>query len=203
MLISLDKAPDLLIEKIRAKQKFRSIGIVDCEKPPEWFHGDQLRAWNSDATILAICAGWQSGKTVFLPPWLKREIQRKGPGDYGAFSSTYRLLDRKFLPLLKEEFEGFATWHNGSQRFIFIEEGSRALWGDKWNGKPTIIQLGHAENPDSLESATLKAVAWDECGQRLVPKESFETVESRLMVNRGRMCLASRPCNERGRTPRH
>jgi hypothetical protein len=160
---------------------------------PNWFHSYQTEAWNADEPIVAICAGWQSGKTVCLPPLLKREIQRCGPGDYGAFSSTYKLLSRKFLPELKKEFKDYADFKISDQQFIFTEAGSKRLYGSSWNGEPTIIQLGHAENPDSLESATLKAVVWDECGQRLVPEQSFRTVESRLMVNRGRMLLASRP----------
>lgn len=170
-----------------------SIKVLDCEKPPEWFHRYQLEAWEATTPIIAICAGWQSGKTVFLPNWLKREIQRKGPGDYGAFSTTYKLLNRKFLPELKTEFKHLAVYHKADMQFVFTEAGSRMMWGDQWDGTPTVIQLGYAENPDSLESATMKAVVWDEPGQRLVPEQSFLTVQSRLMVNRGRMCLSSRP----------
>lgn len=166
---------------------------LDAETAPAWFHPYQLRAWQETRPIVAICAGWQSGKTLSLPFWLRREIQRKGPGDYGAFSSTYKLLNRKFLPELKKCFRELADFRAADQQFVFTEAGSRLLHGAAWNGEPTIIQLGHAENPDSLESATLKAVAWDECGQRLVPEQSYHTVRSRLMVNRGRMCLASKP----------
>ena len=161
--------------------------------PPEWFHAAQIKTWGCEAPIVAICAGWQSGKTVMLPHWLQREIQRRGPGDYGAFSSTYKLLSVKFLPELKKVFQDLAEFKISSQQFVFTPQGNRKIHGAYWNGQPTVIQLGHAENPDSLESATLKAVVWDECGQRLVPKQSFDTVKSRLMVNRGRMCLASRP----------
>lgn len=166
---------------------------LDCETPPDWLHPAQLRAWRNDSQIVAICAGWQSGKTILLPHWLKREIQRRGPGDYGAFSSTYRLLNRKFLPELKKCFRDLCDYRAGDQQFVFTDAGSRLIHGAAWDGAPTVIQTGHAENPDSLESATLKAVAWDEPGQRLVPEQSFHTVRSRLMVNRGRMCLASRP----------
>lgn len=147
-----------------------------------------------------MCAGWQSGKTVTLPHWLKREIQRCGPGDFGAFSSTYKLLSRKFLPELKRCFANpkrpetnLAIFRVVDQQFVFTDEGNRRIHGPDWNGEPTIIQLGHAENPDSLESATMKAVVWDECGQRLVPKASYETVVSRLMVHRGRLLMASKP----------
>lgn len=166
---------------------------IDTETPPAWFHPAQLRAWNAQQQIVAICAGWQSGKTVTLPHWLKREIQRRGPGDYGAFSSTYRLLNRKFLPELKTCFSDLAIFRSSDQQFVFTDAGNRSIHGPGWDGTPTIIQMGHAENPDSLESSTLKSAAWDECGQRLVPKQSFDTVRSRLMVNRGRMCLATRP----------
>jgi len=166
---------------------------VDYQAAPDWFHDYQKKAWDNDAPILTICAGWQSGKTILLPFWLRREIQRKGAGDYGAFSSTYKLLNRKFLPELKKCFAGIADYRAGDQQFVFTPAGNRKIHGSQWNGEPTIIQLGHAENPDSLESATLKAVAWDECGQRLVPEQSYHTVRSRLMVNRGRMALASKP----------
>jgi len=183
----------LAIARERERQaELASVAALPVQ-PPDWFHSYQTEAWNADEPIVAICAGWQSGKTVTLPPLLKREIQRRGPGDYGAFSSTYKLLSRKFLPELKKEFKDYAEFRTSDQQFIFTESGSRKLYGPSWNGAPTIIQLGHAENPDSLESATLKAVVWDECGQRLVPEQSFRTVESRLMVNRGRMLLASRP----------
>lgn len=176
------------------RAKTDAIEKIDVETPPDWFHAAQLRAWyQDDAEILAICAGWQSGKTVFLPYWLKRLIQRRGTGDYGAFSSTFKLLNRKFLPELKKVFKRLAVYRTNDQQFVFTDKGNRLIHGADWDGEPTIIQLGHAENPDSLESATMKGVVWDECGQRLVPKQSFDTVQSRLMVNRGQMCLASKP----------
>ncbi len=182
-----------LVRKTQSKRKVFNRPKVDTESAPDWFHPAQNRAWTATTPIVAICAGWQSGKTVSLPFLLKREIQRRGTGDYGAFSSTYKLLNRKFLPELKKVFGEFAVFRASDQQFIFTDDGNRLIHGAGWNGEPTIIQLGHAENPDSLESATMKAVVWDECGQRLVPKQSFDTVQSRLMVNRGRMFLASKP----------
>lgn len=187
---------------LAARQSLEKRGVYrelkDFEKHPDWFHPAQVQAWNSTATIVAICAGWQSGKTVSLSHWLLREIQRRGCGDYGAFSSTYKLLDRKFLPELKNEFKNIAEYKAASMQFVLTEQGCKTMWGsptveNPWDKTPTVIQLGYAENPDSLESATMKAVVWDEPGQRLVPEQSFRTVHSRLMVNRGRMCLASRP----------
>jgi len=187
-------------EKQRELDLLLTGGRIDCETSPSWFHDSQNRTWESSKPITCICAGWQAGKTVGLPFWLKREIQRRGPGDYGAFSSTYKLLARKFLPELKKCFCSgkkddcdLAIFRVVDQQIVFTDEGNRKIHGPDWDGEPTVIQLGHAENPDSLESATLKAVVWDECGQRLVPKASFDTVVSRLMVNRGRLLLASKP----------
>ena len=187
MPISLDE----LEAKILARYSVAK-PTYDAEKCPDWFHADQQKAWESTADVVIICAAWQSGKTVALPWLLLREIQRKGPGDYGAFSSTYKLLSRKFLPELRKVFGQFAEFRASEMRFEFTEAGEVAIFG-KRQETPTVIQLGYAENPDSLESATLKAVVWDEPGQRLVPEQSYRTVESRLMVNRGRMFLASRP----------
>lgn len=185
------------MRRMRSRVEVQAGQFISFEAAPTIYgypaHEYQLQTWTDPHSIIAICAGWQSGKTVILPHWLKREIQRKGPGDYGAFSSTFKLLNRKFLPELKRVFGDVAEFRSGDQQFVFTELGNRIIHGPKWNGDPTLIQLGHAENPDSLESATLKAVAWDECGQRLVPEQSYHTVRSRLMVNRGRMCLASKP----------
>jgi hypothetical protein len=163
------------------------------EESPTWFHSAQRKFWDCPKPIVCICAGWQSGKTVSLVPWLLREIQRCGPGDYGAFSATFRLLDKKLLPEMEKALGPFAEWRSAKMQFRFTHAGSRLIWGKGWSGEPTVIQLGYAENPDSLESATLKAAIWDEAGQRLVPEQSFRTVMSRLMVHRGRLGVASRP----------
>jgi len=148
---------------------------------------------SSDSLYVASRDYVVTHNTVTLPWLLLREIQRCGPGDYGAFSTTYKLLERKFRPELAKVFKPYAKYNKADQQFVFTDAGSRMLWGDEWDGSPTIVQLGYAENPDSLESATMKAVAWDEPGQNAVPEQAFLTVWSRLMVNMGRLFLASRP----------
>ncbi len=195
---SLASSKRLTRAQLEAEAKKRGLPIppprkpLDCETAPPWFHSHQLAAWNLKTQISIIAAGWQSGKTVALPPWLLREIQRHGPGDYGAFSSTFKLLNRKFLPELKKTFGPLCEWRASDQQFHFTPSGSAKLWGASWDKSPTVIQLGYTENPDSIESATLKAAVWDEPGQKLVPEQSFDTIQSRLMVHRGRMMLASR-----------
>lgn len=187
----LERLHDMTDEEI--VELIRQSSRLDLETPPDWFHLSQLETWRDEHPIVCICAGWQSGKTISLSYWLLREIQRCGPGDYGAFSSTFPLMVKKLLPEMKKVFGAVAEYLAGLKQFIFTDAGSRLVFGADWNGDATIVQLGYAVSPDSLESATLKAVIWDECGQRLVPEQSFNTVQSRLMVHRGRMCLASKP----------
>jgi hypothetical protein len=62
------------------------------------FHRGQLRAWDSDKRIVAVIAGNQSGKTTIGPPWLHREMLRRGPGDYLVASPTFKLMALRVLP---------------------------------------------------------------------------------------------------------
>jgi len=49
---------------------------IDVETPPEWFHEGQRRAWGITERIALLLWGHQSGKTVYGPHWLLREIVR-------------------------------------------------------------------------------------------------------------------------------
>src|ERR1035437_2728169 len=194
-MMTLSRAQRDCLAEMRRRGLFPTSGTEEQyeDARPYPLHEYQEMTLAATEPIVCVCAGWQSGKTVTLPEWLKREIKSRGPGDYGAFSSTYKLLDTKFLPELLKTFDGLADFQESKQKFVFTEIGNKRIHGAGWNGRPTVIRLGHSQNPDSLESSTLKGVAWDECGQRLIPKQSYDTVRSRLMANRGRMILASRP----------
>jgi hypothetical protein len=75
--------PDLIERRPNGKLKFN-------------FHPGQARAWKSNARFIGVIAGAQSGKTSFLPIWLYREIQNKGPGDYLYVSPTLTLMGKKW-----------------------------------------------------------------------------------------------------------
>ena len=51
-------------------------------------HPGQTKIWDSERRFVFIIAGTQSGKTTFGPWWLKREIDKRGPGDYLAVTAT-------------------------------------------------------------------------------------------------------------------
>lgn len=144
------------------------------------FHEGQARAWVSPKRFVFMLSGSQSGKTVFGPHWLHREMEERGPGDYLAVTSTYSLLQLKMLPEFRFLFE--KTLHLGRWRAsnkVFICQGG-PLDGSR-------VIFGSANNPESLESATAKAAWLDEVGQDDFRFESWEAVLRRVALHQGRI----------------
>jgi hypothetical protein len=147
------------------------------------FHRGQRQAWDSKRRFVAVLAGTQGGKTVFGPAWLHREIQRCGPGDYLVATPTYPLLQLKALPEFLRLF----------QRRLRL--GKYTIAGRKFtfHDGETNIFFGHAQDPDSLESATAKAAWLDEAGQRKFKLGSWEAIQRRLSVHEGRALITTTP----------
>lgn len=167
---------------------------LDLESAPDWFHEGQLRAWNSRARTVAVIAGAQSGKTVLGPWWLIREMQRCGPGDYAIVGPTITLLERKAIPEFAEVFcrtLGLGTYRSTDHRFVLSEEGAMKLFG-KPNASLTVF-VGYATKPDSLESATYKAIWADEAGQSDFQRGSWEALDRRRLVHRARALITTTP----------
>ena len=148
-------------------------------------HRGQTRAWKSTARFPFVIAGSQAGKTTFGPLWLKREMDTRGPGDYMAVAPTYPLLQKKVLPELKRFFITYLRWgeYRAADR-IFVLDGGH-----------TNIFLGHAADPDSLESTTAKGAWMDECGQNKFALSSWEAIQRRLAINQGRALGTTTPYN--------
>lgn len=161
------------------------------------FHPGQLRAWRSEKRFVAILAGTQGGKTAFGPHWLRREIQRCGPGDYLVATPTFTLLELKALPEFRKLFEqqlGLGRYTASPVRkFAFSEDGERRMFGDHDPDNPTSVYFGYAEDPESLESATIKAAWLDEAGQRKFKRGSWEAIQRRLSIHRGRALITTTP----------
>jgi hypothetical protein len=161
------------------------------------FHPGQWRAWSSTARFIVVLAGTQSGKSVFGPHWLLREIKERGPGDYMIVTPTFPLLELKVLVEFKRLFidlqrlGGYVA--NPVRRFVFSDEGMRAVHGDAWKkGDPkTQIFFGYAENPDSLESATLKGIWCDEAGQDAFKIGSWEALRRRASIHQARFLFTT------------
>lgn len=160
------------------------------------FHPGQLEAWDAEERYVCILAGTQGGKTSFAPPWLLREIKRKGPGDYLVATPTFPLLELKALPEFKWLFQQTLALgeyvSSPIRKFTVSPAGAERLFGFK-PSVPTVIYFGHAQDPDSLESATYKAAWLDEAGQKKFRRGSWEAIQRRLSIHRGRVLLTTTP----------
>lgn len=157
-------------------------------------HPGQAEAHFAKERIVLILAGTQSGKTSYGPIWLYREIQEKGPGDYAVIAPTFALMEVKAIPEFKRYFE--ETLRLGKyyqapiRKFVFSKEGSMKTFG---SDEPCVVYFGYADNPDSLESATYKAAWLDEAGQKAFRLESWDAIQRRLSIHRGRVLITTTP----------
>lgn len=164
------------------------------------FHSGQWAAWKSERRFILVLAGTQSGKTSFGPHWLYREIQRRGPGDYMVVTPTFPLLEAKALPEFCRLFETMLQLgkyrSSPPRRFLFDESGGKRTFGERYDPyQPTSVLFGHADNPESLESATAKAAWLDEAGQKQFKLGSWEAILRRLSLAQGRVLLTTTPYN--------
>ena len=143
-------------------------------------HPGQIRAIESKKRFVFMMAGNQSGKTEFGPLWLFKEMQLKGPGDYLAVSPTYDLQNLKLVPAYKRFFRmmfGHQSEYKKSDRILEVKDGDNI-----YN-----IFMRSADKPESLESATAKAVHLDEIGMDRVRLEAWEAILRRLSIHQGRI----------------
>jgi len=159
-------------------------------------HEGQQQALRSPKRIVLVLAGTQGGKTSFGPVWLYQEIQRRGPGDYLVVTPVYPLLELKALPVFRRYFEEMLRLGTytatPTRRFTMSDAGARRTFG-YIPDTPTRVLFGYAADPDSLESATVKAAWLDEAGQRKFKLESWEAIQRRLAIYRGRVLITTTP----------
>jgi hypothetical protein len=161
------------------------------------FHPGQERAWKSEKAVVAIIAGGRSGKTSFGPLWLHREMLAKGPGDYLVAAPNFPLIDKAAGPEVEHFFArrlGVGEMKRAPMQFVFSESGARAVWGRAPDRQPRIL-FGHADEPESLEAMSAKAAWLDEAGQNRFRLASYEAVQQRLSIDRGRMLITTKPYN--------
>lgn len=159
------------------------------------FHDGQKSAMNSKKRIVLILAGARSGKTTSGPPWLFREMKRRGAGDYLVATPTYPILDKAAAPEIDRVFNhtlGLGKIKGKPFSFEVSKEGEGRLWG-KYQDRKTRIIFGHADDPDSLEAMTAKAAWLDEAGQGAFKLGSWEAIQRRLAVDQGRVLLTTTP----------
>jgi len=167
-------------------------------------HEGQAAAWDSARRFVFVIAGTQSGKTSFGGWWLWREIQQTanpdgGDNDYIAATATFDLFKLKMLPELRAIFEralGIGRYWSGDRIIELCDPVTKRFWAKKaddpmWGR----IILRSAEAGGGLESASARAAWLDECGQDSFTVETWEAVQRRLALYRGRCLGTTTPYN--------
>lgn len=160
------------------------------------YHPGQRRAMESKKRIVLVLSGTQGGKTTLAPWWLFREICRMGPGDYLIATPTFTLLELKALPEFRKLFIDrlhLGTYRGSPSRvFTFSQFGEKYAFGNIQR-EETRVLFGHAQDPESLESATVKAAVLDEAGQKKFRRDSYHAIRRRLSIYRGRVFIPTTP----------
>jgi hypothetical protein len=143
---------------------------------------------------VALIAGTQGGKTSYGPWWLRREIQRRGGGDYAAVSANYDLFKLKMLPALLLCFEHILKvgryW--ASDRVIEVCDPTGKFWARKFSDPMYArIILRSAVAIGGLESGTLKGLWLDEAGQDDFVLAAYNALRRRAALNRARFLLTT------------
>jgi hypothetical protein len=175
-----------------ASPTIRSLARINESDEIEFdFHDGQERAWESAARFVVVLAGTQSGKTIFTPWWLAREIEECGPGDYLAVISTYDQFKLKMLPAFREAFEhiaGCGRYWSGSKIMEIADPEGRFLAKKADDPMWARIILRSADSDSGLESGTAKAAVLDEAGDPHYNLQTLQAVLRRLSIHQGR-CL--------------
>lgn len=175
--------------------------LADLEQEPLILHDGELvpihegqrEAWVSPRRFVAIFSGWRSGKTEIGPPWLLREMQRKGPGDYAVIAPTYPILDNKARQSLKRFINrvvGLGAYHSSGDIWTLTEFGCRRIFGYVPEIETRIL-FRHGSNADAIEAFDAKGIWADEPGQ--MEDELHTAMEARVSIGRHRILYTSRP----------
>ncbi len=175
--------------------------IEKVPKPNERFslrynlHPGQQRAHDSTKRIVAVIAGVRSGKTSYAPIWLRREMMARGPGDYLVAAPSYPLLDKAAVSEIDHYFRGILNLGKITRQpygFQFSDYGCTKLFGHVPERRPRLF-FGHGDSPESLAAMTLKAAWLDEAGMQRFKVGSYEEIQRRLAIDKGRTLLTTTP----------
>lgn len=145
-------------------------------------HAKQQMALESPRRFIGCVAGLQGGKTLVGAVWLLTQIYKDYEAglkhDYLIVAPRYKTIEQatlpKFLELMPED------WGVLKKQAMCIEL--------KWGAK---IYIRSADNPNSIESMTIKAVWADEAGD--MSREIWSKLLGRVSVLRGRIFMTSTP----------
>lgn len=122
-------------------------------------------------------------------------MRLKGPGDYLVATPTFPLLELKALPEFRRLFEDLLALgryvSSPARSFTLSESGQQRLFGRAGRSLATRVLFGYAAEPESLESATIKAACLDEAGQKRFKLGAWEAILRRLSIHQGRALITT------------
>lgn len=138
----------------------------------------QAKIWNSDKRFLALCAGVQGGKTTFGAVWMINEMHKRGKGQYLIVAPTYKMLNQSTLTKFQEIVpRGWGQLNKSDMTFV-TKDGRIAF-------------LRGADNPESIEGITAKAIWADEAS--LMKPNIWLMMQGRVSQTQGRILLTFTP----------
>jgi len=141
-------------------------------------HEGQLKAWNSNARIVAMIAGSGGGKSKFGSFWLLREIQRYPGASFLVVAPSFSMLTRNVMPYMQEILIPLGAYYRTNEKVWYLPDGGRVI-------------MGSADNPLSLEGAHVRAAWLDEAGQ--MDSLTWDVVRRRTAFYSGRILITTTP----------
>lgn len=155
-------------------------------------HEHQDRTLYSQSQVTVNLKGWRAGGTSLMPFWLMNEMRRCGPGNpalnYFCAIPTLASGKKALIPEMERVFctlYQLGVYNKNANTITITPEGDRKLWGHEQRER-TPISFVYADDPTSFGSMTSIGGVADEIGQTKFKLESWRTLESRLMTQRGR-----------------
>ncbi len=180
-------------------QRFPERHIPSEENDPLPFHLAQNMAWDSTRRNIVLSAGSQSGKTIYAPLWLMREIYHpvigRGQGDYLAVTATFDLFKIKFLPAMLKVFQDLynvGKYWSGDKILELRDPRTGEFWAKKVSDQMWgRVILRSADASGGLEAATAKGVVADEIGQDRFTKKAYQAMRRRMTVHKARVLMTT------------
>lgn len=145
-------------------------------------HPKQLIALTSPRRFIACIAGLQGGKTLVGAAWLLNEIYKDYEAghkyDYLIVAPRYKTIEQATLPKFLELMP--PDWGVFKKQAMVVE----LAWGSK-------IYIRSADNPNSIESMTIRAIWADEAGDTTA--EIWSKLLGRVSILQGRIFMTSTP----------
>lgn len=195
----IDRVNTLFADAVKERSSLTDVDwpdrhILSENGKPVPFHMAQEIAYDSPRRTVALIAGTQSGKTVFGPQWLKREIERGGRGDYIAVTSSYDLFKLRMMPAIQEFFVtalGVGRYW-GSDRLIELRDKTGSFWATRSTDSMWArILLRSAQAGSGLEASTAKAIWLDEAGQDEFGVSAYRALRRRGHIHRARILITT------------